>query len=206
MAGTLFQNLAIAVKAAIEAFNRASKGETLAEILGYTDGLTGIPNRKAFEEDRHHVDLFDTFVLIDVDNLKDFNDTFGQLFGDRILRKCANILNKATENSGKAYRLSGDEFALVVPQCRVKNVCLYIQNRIDADDRFSVSMGIAPPCGPDGLTEELFKTAENALFQCRHRETNIYAEYLTDENENRENSEEITTIPAGAAPCIVAAI
>lgn len=184
MNGKLHTHLAIAAKAAVFAFKRSSKnGESLEEILGYTDALTGIKNRKAFDEDRKHISAFLTFILIDVDNLKQLNDTFGHLFGDRILRDCAHILAKATDKVGNVYRLAGDEFAILVPQCWVKTVCLYIKNRIKEDSRFSISMGIAPSCGTDGLTDNVFKSAETALYQCKHREPDIYAEFLVDEIE-----------------------
>jgi diguanylate cyclase (GGDEF)-like protein len=184
MSKKLHNHLVIAWKAAFFAFNRASQnGESLQEILGYTDALTGIPNRKAFEEDRQVISAFQTFILIDVDNLKQLNDTFGHLFGDKILKDCAHILAKATEKVGKVYRLAGDEFAIIVPQCWVKTVCLFINNQVKKEARFSFSMGIAPTCGTEGLTEDTFKSAETALYQCKHREPNIYTEFLTDEIE-----------------------
>jgi diguanylate cyclase (GGDEF)-like protein len=185
MLTNLHHNLSLAWQAALFAFNRSARSnESLEEILGYTDALTKIPNRRAFEEDRLDVHTFETFILIDVDNLKQLNDTFGHLFGDKILCGCAAILAKATERVGKAYRLSGDEFALIVPQCWVKTICLYIKNRIREDARFTISMGIAPACSTEGLTEELFNVAETALYQCKHKERDIYTESLTEEIRN----------------------
>jgi diguanylate cyclase (GGDEF)-like protein len=182
MCRKLHHHLSVACKAAFFAFNRSSRnGETLHKILGYTDTLTGIPNRKSFEEDRITTGTFQTFILIDVDNLKQLNDTFGHLFGDTILRGCAHILSKSVEKIGKVYRLAGDEFALIVPQCWVKTVCLYIKNRVKEDGRFTLSMGVASPCGTEGLTEAHFKEAETALYQCKHNEPNIYSEFLTDD-------------------------
>ena len=180
--GTNFHNhLLIACRAARIAFNRASrKGESLEEILGYVDSLTGIPNRKAFEEDRPGVDPFHTFILLDVKNLKQMNDTFGHLFGDRVLCSCASIAKDAVRTIGKAYRLAGDKFALVVPQYWVKTVCIHIKKRVQEDARFDISMGIAPVHGVDGLTDEVFKSAETALYQCKHCENNIYSEFLDD--------------------------
>lgn len=182
MCRKLHYHLSIACKAAFFAFNRSSRnGETLQEILGYTDSLTGIPNRKSFEEDRITTKTFQTFILVDVDNLKQLNDTFGHLFGDTILRGCAHILSKSVEKVGKVYRLAGDEFALIVPQCWVKTVCLYIKNRVKEDGRFTLSLGVASPCGNDGLTNEHFKEAETALYRCKQKEPNIYSEFLTDD-------------------------
>jgi len=178
----LHRHLKVAFKAAIIAFSRSSRhGETLDEILGYVDALTGIPNRKAFEEDRKNISAFQTFIMVDVDNLKQINDTFGHLFGDKVLRHCAAILEKATRKVGKAYRLGGDEFAVVVPQCWVKTVCLYIKSAIREDTRFNVSIGVGPTCDTTGLTDEVFRSAETALYQSKRREPDLYSEYLTDD-------------------------
>ncbi|MBN1306772.1 MAG: GGDEF domain-containing protein [Chitinispirillaceae bacterium] len=177
----LHHHLSVAWQAALFAFKRSCRnGESLDEILGYTDALTGIPNRKAFDEDRPQVHVFETFVLVDVDNLKQLNDTFGHIFGDQILCSCADILDEATTKVGKAYRLAGDEFALIVPQCWVKTVCLYIRSRVGKDARFTISMGIAPPCGAEGLTDGLFSAAETALYQCKNRDPDRFDEYLVD--------------------------
>lgn len=179
MTDNILHHLRIALKAGRFAFNRSAReGETLAEILGYTDPLTGIPNRKAFEEDRRKVEVFQTFILIDVDNLKLLNDSSGHLHGDKMLRKCAHILHKATEKVGKAYRLSEDEFALIVPHCWVKTVCLYIKNRIADERRFSVSIGVAPPCGSEGFTDDHFMAAEKALYQSKRHNALLQTEFL----------------------------
>jgi hypothetical protein len=45
-------------------------------------------------------------------------------------------------------------------------------------------MGIAPPCDASGLTDEVFKAAETALYQSKHREPDIYEEFLIDEMED----------------------
>jgi diguanylate cyclase (GGDEF)-like protein len=191
MKTTLRRHLSVAYQAALIAFNRSyRKGESLDEILGYTDALTGIANRKAFEEDRPAIKAYETFIMIDVDNLKQLNDTFGHLFGDTILRACADIIQKATERVGKSYRLAGDEFAIIVPECWVKTVCLYITNRIKEDGRFTISMGVASTCGTEGLTDDLFREAETELYQRKNRGLDIFNEYLTDTEEQHDGTSE----------------
>ncbi len=166
----LYQHFSIALQAATFAFNQSYRnGRTIEEILGFTDELTGIPNRKAFDAERNNIHVFETFILIDVDNLKLINDSFGHLFGDSILKSCAQILMQSTEKVGKSYRFGGDEFALIVPQCWVKSVRLNIANRIKEDGRFTVSMGISPPCGAEGFTEEIFNAAEIELYKAKNR-------------------------------------
>jgi diguanylate cyclase (GGDEF)-like protein len=201
MLSKFLHHLSIAYRAACFAYTRSCReGETLEEILGYTDALTGIPNRKAFEEDRLGMHVFETLILFDVDNLKRINDSFGHLFGDAILRSCAEIIRKAAERYGKAYRLSGDEFSVIVPQCWAQPVCLAIENLILEDSRFSVSIGVAPACGAEGLTDDLFKAAERALYRSKGRHPDMYHEFLADISDELKESDpsEIGGIASGS--------
>ena len=87
-----------------------------------TDSLTGLGNRRAFEEDlarersrlaRHRRPL--SLAVIDLDGLKEINDTRGHGAGDDALRALACALGKALRREDTAYRLGGDEFAVLLP-------------------------------------------------------------------------------------------
>ncbi|MDH4438942.1 MAG: GGDEF domain-containing protein [Rhizobium sp.] len=90
--------------------------ERVAEMerLAYSDSLTGLPNRAAF---RRMVDKVPegprSILLIDVDNLKQVNDTFGHFVGDSLIAAAAKHLMHLVIN-GRAFRIGGDEFAVVV--------------------------------------------------------------------------------------------
>jgi diguanylate cyclase (GGDEF)-like protein len=82
-----------------------------------TDRLTRIPNRDLLNE---HVDGLDandrwTLVLMDLDRFKRVNDTYGHDAGDQLLKRFAGLLAETTRGIGLAARISGDEFALVLP-------------------------------------------------------------------------------------------
>lgn len=90
--------------------------------LAVTDGLTGIKNHRAFQEaleqewkssSRYHTPL--SIMLIDVDNFKHFNDTFGHPAGDRVLKRIAEILRETTRESDIVARYGGEEFVAVLP-------------------------------------------------------------------------------------------
>jgi two-component system, cell cycle response regulator len=106
---------------------RAIRERTLVrklELLSRQDGLTGILNRRAFDERfsaeveralRQNYSLM--LALIDIDNFKEYNDKFGHHQGDRVLIGLAEILKECTRESvDTCYRLGGDEFAVLLPQ------------------------------------------------------------------------------------------
>jgi diguanylate cyclase (GGDEF)-like protein len=101
----------------LEANNR------MLERLSRTDALTGLGNRRAFDEtrerefaraQRHSVPL--SLILIDIDHFKAINDRLGHTEGDRYLRLLAGLLPTATKRAGEiAARIGGEEFALLLP-------------------------------------------------------------------------------------------
>lgn len=87
------------------------------EKLAVTDYLTGLYNRDGFYQTikswvEGHVTQDVTFLYIDLDNFKFYNDTFGHAAGDRVLKAVADILQKVSEGSGFAARFGGDEFLI----------------------------------------------------------------------------------------------
>ncbi len=106
---------------------RAIRERTLVrrlEMLSKQDSLTGILNRRAFDErfsaeveraSRQKYPLM--LALIDVDNFKEYNDRHGHQQGDKVLVGLADILKESTRESvDTCFRLGGDEFALLLPQ------------------------------------------------------------------------------------------
>lgn len=94
------------------------------EQLSLSDSLTSLWNRRAFEQrftrevDRANRQGYQLFLaILDIDNFKDFNDTFGHQEGDRVLIDLAGILVECTRNNvDMSFRLGGDEFAVLLPQ------------------------------------------------------------------------------------------
>ena len=94
------------------------------EELSMCDGLTSLLNRRAFDlrfpreverADRQNYPLF--LAIIDVDNFKDYNDSFGHDAGDKVLIALSDIMREGTRNSvDLCFRNGGDEFAVLLPQ------------------------------------------------------------------------------------------
>lgn len=161
------KSISVAIKIAIMGFEEAFKrGQSIDSILGYIDTLTKIPNRKAFERDKNDVNEEYSLVIIDIDNLKDINDTNGHFYGDIVLKRLARILHNVVSPTGQAYRIGGDEFFLIVPNSRVKSICRTIHNNVRKEDRYTVSQGVVYAV-ERGLPNKTIIQADNAMYQSK---------------------------------------
>lgn len=107
------------IVALFEDVTREREREREISFLAWHDPLTGLPNRRRFEEDladaakacatggRH-------LVLVDIDHFKALNDQGGHQLGDRVLRELATLLRTSVREQASVARLSGDEFAVIV--------------------------------------------------------------------------------------------
>jgi diguanylate cyclase len=82
-----------------------------------TDQLTGIPNRKAFDNELAkavEANEASTLLMLDIDHFKKFNDTWGHQTGDQVLRLVANCLSENVKGKDTAARYGGEEFAVIL--------------------------------------------------------------------------------------------
>jgi diguanylate cyclase len=91
-----------------------------------TDALTGIPNRKSFDarlrvaaREAQENDEPMCLLLADIDHFKRFNDTYGHLIGDQVLRLVARTLTDSVKGRDTPARYGGEEFAIILPQTRL---------------------------------------------------------------------------------------
>ena len=95
-----------------------AKVRTDQEKLSYEathDALTGLYNRKAYEQVMSDLEKLDIcYLMLDVDNFKGVNDTYGHDTGDRVLRRVAQLLKENFRSDDMAFRFGGDEFAVVM--------------------------------------------------------------------------------------------
>jgi diguanylate cyclase (GGDEF)-like protein len=148
------------------------------------DPLTGLGNRRAFDErveqelegSRRHDGIF-SLVLLDIDGFKSLNDAKGHQAGDDGLRRLASLLQTNCRAGDGAYRIGGDEFALVLPQTD-SSTSLTVAERVRQDVKtarletfentfLTVSIGVSsfPEHGSDGSA--LFVRADAALYEVK---------------------------------------
>ena len=116
-------SLAVMLGALIVTWNRRERMREL-ERQASEDALTGLDNRRRFEEDlakamaRSHRDRSNgALLIIDIDDFKRVNDSQGHPAGDRLIREVAEVLRRRTRRSDNLARLGGDEFAVILPRC-----------------------------------------------------------------------------------------
>ncbi|MGI8573890.1 MAG: diguanylate cyclase domain-containing protein [Egibacteraceae bacterium] len=158
-------------KGAAEA-QRVSKLDTYA----YTDGLTGLANRRAFEERLVAMTERDppvALVLLDVDDLKVVNDHHGHEAGDALLARVGAVLRESAESvhGATAHRLGGDEFCLLLAGhdgVAAERVARAVAGRLAAqEEEISVSCGVAADTTGELSGDELLRRADHAQYQAK---------------------------------------
>jgi diguanylate cyclase (GGDEF)-like protein len=120
---------------------------------------------------------FGAVVMLDLDNLKVANDTWGHATGDALLRRAADVLRAATRPSDRLYRWGGDEFLLVLPGARSAEVLPRLEDALSCADaeldpdergrlRLLASLGAADYAGAEEL-EDAIRTADLAMYQAK---------------------------------------
>ena len=100
--------------------------ETLAyKRLAYMDFLTKLYNRAAYEREAERLEALTdrrkiTLLILDLNSLKYYNDTYGHQVGDEIICAAADCIRDAFGDLGKCYRIGGDEFAVLLEECTEK--------------------------------------------------------------------------------------
>ena len=161
-----------------------------------TDGLTGIANRKAFddaltrmcqkaEEDNQPF----TLLLLDIDHFKAFNDNFGHQVGDQVLRLVAKTLTDGIKGRDTAARYGGEEFAILLPDSNVQagkivgdnlRKALAIKEIVNRANgaplgRITMSVGVAEFQAGE-RPEDLIERADKALYTAKNNGRNQVAE------------------------------
>ena len=145
--------------------------------LAALDALTGLYNRRSGEQrlaseilraERTGRPL--TILVMDLDGLKSMNDKHGHAAGDELIRTFAQCLNRAIRGSDLAVRFGGDEFLVLLPDCKLDEV-RYVLNRLSGHkmDFQGSSMAISFSAGWANLrsgegSEALLKRADDALY------------------------------------------
>jgi two-component system cell cycle response regulator len=154
-----------------------------------TDGLTGLLNRRAFDERFKQAFLHTMRLLfLDLDHFKKINDEFGHQVGDEHLNRTADILRKIIrEDVDLAFRFGGDEFAVVLfadypLACdKARQVLNSLENKI--------SIGIATlnqDTRSDLTLEEFIRHADTALYEAKHRGRGQVVSHFCMSNGNQQ--------------------
>lgn len=155
--------------------------------LAYTDALTGVFNRRYFDQRfsrevvrarRYSRSL--AVLMIDIDHFKKFNDTFGHLQGDVVLQNVASILENKLRRADILCRYGGEEFVVLLPEIDLHNAEIVAEKLRAAimsnatlerpgmpRQHITISVGVAalPDSGSDG--KEILNKADRALYKAK---------------------------------------
>ena len=160
--------------------------------MSLTDSLTGLPNRRYLEErlyeevercKRHGTPL--SFMIIDVDHFKSYNDLYGHTSADHVLVKAAHALRKCVRTIDMSARFAGDEFCIILPETE-EMAAARIAERLRAEvagtefksvagelmGRITISIGVSSFGDRRQSPRTIIESADQALYQAKTRGRN----------------------------------
>lgn len=158
--------------------------------MANTDMLTGLKNRNAFEvelnniagiKEKRHIAL----VSVDLDKLKQVNDTWGHSAGDDYIKKGSMILEQCLPPNGLLYRVGGDEFAVLFPDIEEEELkCFmdYLKKQKEDFKEYSGKVSLSAGCA--FFDAELDQTLEDTF---KRADANMYGRKQHHKNNVREN-------------------
>jgi len=181
-------NIAV-VRARVRTHLRLKQQADLLERYAFRDGLTGLNNRRAFDEKRTaewqrclHAGLPLSAIILDVDHFKLFNDHYGHGAGDECLARVAKALAACmTRSSDMVARYGGEEFAAVLPDTHHDEACRIAEEFRGAvaamsllhatsktAEHVTISVGVATVVPTDATTlKDLGESADAALYRAK---------------------------------------
>lgn len=146
------------------------------EQMAYYDQLTDLPNRRLLEKliEREYSSIqrygHETAIMIlDIDNFKNINDTYGHPVGDDILRQLADLLKRSARESDTVARFGGEEFIILMPRTTVEEGCVFAERlrKLIMEKSFTIgsdTLQITSSFGVASLNDIDSKTLENYYF------------------------------------------
>lgn len=159
-----------------------------------TDQLTGLFNASALKRKMANIlksdnadEMQSFFVILDLDNFKKINDTFGHAYGDRVLMDVADTIRRNISKQGFACRLGGDEFAFVLRgynEAQAKNALSHIVRQLNRiyesggiEITVSASAGAVEAHVYGTTFDELYKKSDKMLYNIKRTTKNDYLFY-----------------------------
>ena len=172
------------VRELIKALEKSNKD---LDLLASIDPMTKLYNRRYFSKVSNHIFAFSqrykkslSLIMLDIDNFKNINDTYGHHIGDEVIISLSNILMKFTNKDDVIARIGGEEFLILLPETsqeealilsekirtKIKELRLYIDNNIEV--MVTVSLGLSTiRIESDSSIEDAISRSDTALYQAK---------------------------------------
>lgn len=173
----LFGQLVGASIGNIKLFEKSQKQAT-------TDGLTGLANHRTFYEilerelwrSRRHGGQI-SLIMVDVDNLKGINDTYGHRSGDKVIKEISRRISHCIRQIDTAARYGGDEFAVILPSTSLSDATVVAERMVETvssrplvwdnqEIELSISIGLCQ-CDSDSTPEDITSRSDEALYKAK---------------------------------------
>ena len=190
------------LKHRVRSIVKSVMAERKIQRLEYRDTLTQLPNRLLFVDrleqaivraERHRESI--ALMVVDIDDFKLVNDSFGHEAGDKLIKAVADLLSRSMRRADTVARLGGDEFAIIIENIDgeddaisiADNVTTILEHNVRLDDQetfTSASVGIAmfPDDGADAGT--LLKNADTAMFRAKEQGRRCFQFYKPEMSVN----------------------
>lgn len=158
---------------------RLSKERDKYKRLSNRDGLTGLFNYRHFHEllrdeinrcKRYRREF--SLLMIDIDDFKSFNDTYGHLEGDTILKKVSKFFSQNVRDIDSVYRYGGEEFTIILPETTREGAFTLahrLHSLVHTAYKIKPTISIGVTCYPDDAKEknELIRKTDLALYEAK---------------------------------------
>ncbi len=173
----------------------------------YRDALTGIYNRRFYEERIRHMTRHAGVAMIDLDDFKLYNDTYGHNAGDMVLDTIVGVIQNNIRKTDMLIRFGGDEFLLVLPEIsedafelKLKRIRQHVQEtKIVGFTQIKLSVSIGGVMSHGEPIEETLERADRLMYQAKIRKNAIVTqrnEVQTGRNEIPEDTERLLILIA----------
>ncbi len=192
------------VKARVRSYVRLYEFIRQTEMLGQHDGLTGLYNKKMTEEQIKKLLNADppikcgALMIIDVDNFKGINDTFGHLYGDAVITQLGSSLRSIFQKSDVLGRVGGDEFFafmrnyndISVVEQKAKELCAeFCKCYEQGNDKVNISASVGIATTEHSMVyEDIYKYADIALYKTKSEGKNGYNIFSGEESINYKST------------------
>jgi diguanylate cyclase (GGDEF)-like protein len=157
------------------------------KLMSITDALTGLHNHRYFKQffkqemaraKRYHKPF--SIIMLDVDDFKSYNDSFGHAMGDQLLASLGALILKTVRGVDVAFRFGGEEFIVILPETRLDKAILAAERLRESIQRgtaatlmpgatrgITVSIGVASYPDNADQTDELFNIVDSLLYRAK---------------------------------------
>jgi len=176
-----------AYNAVLENRDKEQKYLEKLENLSVTDQLTGLYNRRFFDEqferEQEKVSRYKSnlcAIMIDIDHFKNINDKFGHQVGDNVLREFSELIRNGIRSTDLISRWGGEEFIALLPETTLANAAIIAEklralieeHSFATADKLTASFGVARVTAKDDSSRQAIHNVDTALYQAKKQGRN----------------------------------